>query len=118
MAARIVSSQVVASVKRTGARFQSTTAQNSSFLAEREAVKKHAAESAETWKKITLFVAIPSLFAAGANAYNIYHAHHEHQKHHPKEWVKYPYINFRARDFFWGKEALFFNPKVNLSASE
>lgn len=43
MAARIVSSQVVASVKRTGARFQSTTAQNSSFLAEREAVKKHAA---------------------------------------------------------------------------
>lgn len=59
-----------------------------------------------------------SLAAAGFNAYNLYEAHHEHQKHHPKEWVKYPYINFRARDYFWGKESLFFNPDVNLSAQE
>jgi cytochrome c oxidase subunit 6a len=62
-----------------------------------------------------LFI-INSLAAAGFNAYNLYEEHHEHQKHHPKEWIKYPYMNFRARNFFWGPESLFFNPEVNLSA--
>ncbi|KAG1048384.1 hypothetical protein G6F43_009221 [Rhizopus delemar] len=117
MVARIISSQIAASVKRAGVRFQSTAA-NSGFAAQRDAVKKHAAESAETWKKISIFVVIPSLIAASANAYNLYATHIEHQKHHPREWVKYPYINFRGRDFFWGRESLFFNPKVNLSAKD
>ncbi|KAG1136918.1 hypothetical protein G6F37_011029 [Rhizopus arrhizus] len=117
MVARIISSQIAASVKRAGVRFQSTAA-DSGFATQRDAVKKHAAESAETWKKISIFVVIPSLIAASANAYNLYAAHHEHQKHHPREWVKYPYINFRGRDFFWGRESLFFNPKVNLSAKD
>jgi cytochrome c oxidase subunit 6a len=61
---------------------------------------------------------IYSLAAASFNAYNLYAEHHEHQKHHPKEWTKYPYINLRSRDFFWGKESFFFNPAVNLSATE
>lgn len=38
-----------------------------------------------------------SLAAASFNAYNLYEKHHEHQLHHPKEWVKYEYINYRAR---------------------
>lgn len=61
---------------------------------------------------------VSSLAAAGFNAYNLYAAHLEHQKHHPKEWILYPYINFRARSFFWGKESLFFNPEVNLSVEQ
>ncbi|KAI9262750.1 cytochrome c oxidase, subunit VIa [Sporodiniella umbellata] len=117
MVARIVSSRVAASVKRAGIRFQST-AVDGGFTAQRDAVKHHAAEAAETWKKISIFVAIPALVAASANAYNLYTHHVEHQKHHPKEWVKYPYINFRGRDFFWGRESLFFNPNVNLSAAD
>ncbi|CEP18464.1 hypothetical protein [Parasitella parasitica] len=115
MASRVFNSQVAASIKRAGVRFQST-AVDGSFAAERDAIKHHATDAAGTWKKISIFVTIPCLAAAGFNAYNLYEAHHEHQKHHPKEWVKYPYINFRARDFFWGKESLFFNPEVNLSA--
>lgn len=63
-----------------------------------------------------MLILVNSLAAASFNTYNLYQEHLEHQKHHPKEWVKYPYINFRGRDFFWGKEAFFFNPKVNLSA--
>ncbi|KAL1934928.1 hypothetical protein VTP01DRAFT_4068 [Rhizomucor pusillus] len=114
MASRaLFNSQLVSGVKRAGVRFQSTF-----DAAEREAVKKHAAESAATWKKISIFVCIPALLAAGANAYNLASAHAEHLAHHPREQVKYEYINWRVRDFFWGKESLFFNPKVNLSAAD
>lgn len=42
MVARIVSSQIAASVKRAGVRFQST-AVDGGFTAQRDAVKKHAA---------------------------------------------------------------------------
>ncbi|KAI9473546.1 MAG: cytochrome c oxidase, subunit VIa [Benjaminiella poitrasii] len=115
MASRILNSQLTNSIKRAGVRFE-TTAAKSSFQAERDAVKHHAADSATTWKKISIYVVVPALIATGVNTYNLYEEHQEHQKHHPKEWVKYPYINFRARDYFWGKESFFFNPKVNLSA--
>ncbi|CAO3615471.1 unnamed protein product [Mucor fragilis] len=104
-------------LKRLGARYQSQLVKTE-FEAERQAVKVHAAESAETWKKISTYVCIPALIAAGYNAYNLYEKHKEHMKEHPKEWVKYPYINYRGRDFFWGKNSLFFNPKVNLDATE
>ena len=43
MASRILNSQIFASVKRAGVRFQSTAAEGSSFAAERDAVKHHAA---------------------------------------------------------------------------
>ncbi|KAI8369207.1 cytochrome c oxidase, subunit VIa [Choanephora cucurbitarum] len=118
MASRIVNSQLTASLKRAGARFQSTAAAEGDFVAQRNAVKEHAASSASTWKKISIFVVIPALVATSINTYNLYEAHLEHQKHHPKEWVKYPYINFRARQAFWGPESLFFNPNVNLSVKE
>ncbi|KAG2189863.1 hypothetical protein INT46_009587 [Mucor plumbeus] len=103
--------------KRLGARYQSQLVKTE-FEAEREAVKVHAAESAETWKKIIMFVCIPTLIGAGYNAYNLFAKHQQHMKEHPMEWVKYPYLNFRGRDFFWGKNSLFFNPKVNLDATE
>ncbi|KAI7898632.1 cytochrome c oxidase, subunit VIa [Cokeromyces recurvatus] len=105
-------------LKRLGTRYQSTQIVKSEFQAERDAVKAHAAESAGTWKKISIFVCIPALLASGYNAYTLYEHHQEHAKEHPKEWVKYPYINYRARDYFWGKNSLFFNPKVNLDATE
>ncbi|CAO3619357.1 unnamed protein product [Cunninghamella echinulata] len=97
--------------KRFGVRYQSK-------LPDYAAERAHAGQAAETWKKISIFVCIPALLASGINAYNLYSHHVEHQKHHPKEWVKYEYINFRARPFFWGNNSLFFNPKVNLDANE
>ncbi|GAN09773.1 cytochrome C oxidase subunit [Mucor ambiguus] len=104
-------------LKRLGARYQSQLAKTE-FAVERQAVKVHAAESAETWKKICTYVCIPTLIAASYNAYNLFQKHQEHSKEHPKAWVKYPYINYRGRDFFWGKNSLFFNPEVNLDATE
>ncbi|KAG0172657.1 Cytochrome c oxidase subunit 6A, mitochondrial [Apophysomyces sp. BC1034] len=119
MASRaLFKSNILASVKRAGVRFQSSEATVSAFAAEREAVKHHAAESAETWKKISIFVCIPALLFSGFNAKNLYEKHLEHLAHHAPEFVNYEYMNWRCRDFFWGKESLFFNPKVNHPASE
>ncbi|KAI8376308.1 cytochrome c oxidase, subunit VIa [Radiomyces spectabilis] len=117
MASRAFFTTQLHSARRFGVRYQTNLAKND-FVAEREAIKHHAADAAETWRKIALFVCIPALLASGINAYNLYRKHQEHAAHHPKEWVKYEYINWRARDFFWGREALLFNPKVNLPASE
>jgi cytochrome c oxidase subunit 6a len=76
------------------------------------------------------------LVASGINAYSLFTKHSHHMEEHPREWVKYPYMNYRAKvsrllfsfialltnilqkDFFWGKESLFFNPKTNLSSAE
>ncbi|KAI9312895.1 cytochrome c oxidase, subunit VIa [Dichotomocladium elegans] len=120
MASRgIFNSRLARFAQRSGLRYTSSTPQyTSEFAVQREAVKHHAAESAATWKKITLFVCIPALLGTGINAYNLYAAHAEHQKHHPHEWVHYPYMNWRVKDFFWGKDSLFFNPAVNHSAAE
>ncbi|KAI9316073.1 cytochrome c oxidase, subunit VIa [Dichotomocladium elegans] len=119
MASRVLlHSQLTSAAKRAGVRFQSTSAAGADFAAQRDAVKAHAGPAAETWKKISIFVAIPSVFVAAANAYNLAKEHEEHLAHHPREQVKYPYINWRVRDFFWGKNSLFFNPNVNLDASE
>ncbi|KAI8880671.1 mitochondrial cytochrome c oxidase subunit VIa [Backusella circina FSU 941] len=104
-------------IKRVGVRYQSNLAKTD-FVAERLAVKEHAGSAAKTWKNITMFVCIPALLASGVNAYNLYEKHNKHALEHPREWVKYDYMNFRGRDFFWGKNSLFFNPKVNLSAIE
>ncbi|SAL97501.1 hypothetical protein [Absidia glauca] len=98
--------------KRLGVRYQSQ------LVEQWKAERAHAAEAAETWKKISLYVAIPSLIAASVNAYNLYSHHVEHQKEHPPKHVKYEYINFRVRPYFWGNNSLFFNPKVNLDANE
>ncbi|KAI8149843.1 cytochrome c oxidase subunit VIa-domain-containing protein [Fennellomyces sp. T-0311] len=112
MASRALFNPQLQLVKRAGVRY------TSSFVAEREAVKHHAAQSAETWKKISLFVCIPALLASGVNAYNLAVAHMKHQEEHPHKWVQYPYMNWRVKDYFWGKDSLFFNPKVNHSAAD
>ncbi|KAI8137733.1 cytochrome c oxidase, subunit VIa [Fennellomyces sp. T-0311] len=120
MASRVLfNSQLTSAVKRAGVRFQTTSSvSGAEFVAQRDAMKAHAAPAAGTWKKISIFVCIPALLAAGINAYNLAEAHEAHMAHHPREYVKYPYINVRGKDFFWGKESLFFNPKVNFSAEE
>ncbi|ORY99077.1 cytochrome c oxidase, subunit VIa [Syncephalastrum racemosum] len=91
---------------------------HSKFAEQRLGVKHHAGESAENWKKITLFVCIPALLGAGINAYNLYQHHQQHVKEHPHEFVNYEYMNWRVKDYFWGKNSLFFNPKVNHNMEE
>ncbi|KAL0632503.1 Cytochrome c oxidase subunit 13, mitochondrial [Maublancomyces gigas] len=100
-------------------RFASGTskASESTFVKEREAVKKHAAESSELWRKISLYVVPPALIVTAINAYNLWNEHWEHWEHEPalEDRVEYSYQNVRSKNYFWGDgdKTLFWNPKVN-----
>jgi len=87
------------------------------FVAERRKVKEHAASTTDLWKKLSIYVAIPCLILAGANAYRLWNEHWEHWSHMPplEERTEYPFQNIRTKNYPWGNgdETLFWNPKVN-----
>ncbi|SCW01075.1 LAFE_0D04522g1_1 [Lachancea fermentati] len=89
-----------------------------------EATSHHAKETSGLWKKITFFVAVPSIALAAVNTYFVEeeHAkHREHLKHVPdQDWPKdYEFQNIRSKPFFWGDgdKTLFWNPVVNRHVS-
>lgn len=72
---------------------------------------------AELWRKLSLYVALPALLIAGANAYTLWNEHWEHEAHRPppSERPQYEYLNIRRKAFPWGDgdKTLFWNDKVN-----
>ncbi|KAI1176396.1 cytochrome c oxidase, subunit VIa [Nemania sp. FL0916] len=87
------------------------------FIDERAAVKAHAAGTAELWRKISIYVAIPACILAAANAYVLWNEHWEHWEHMPplEERVEYAYQNIRTKNFPWGNgdKTAFWNDSVN-----
>ncbi|KAI0008621.1 COX6A-domain-containing protein [Xylariaceae sp. FL0662B] len=112
LAAQLRSAPVVRSTLQR--RLAST---ENAFVRERQAVKEHAAVTANLWRRICYFVAIPAMILAGVNAYNLWNEHWEHWEHMPplEERVEYPYQNIRTKPFPWGDgdKTLFWNDKVN-----
>ncbi|KAF8470117.1 cytochrome c oxidase, subunit VIa [Kalaharituber pfeilii] len=103
----------------------STAAKNpadNAFNKERAAIKAHAAQTAELWRKLSLYVAIPALIVASINAYQLWNGHWEHVAHEPplEEKTEYPYQNIRVKNFCWGDgdKTLFWNDKVNYHKKE
>ncbi|KZF20495.1 putative cytochrome c oxidase subunit VIa [Xylona heveae TC161] len=101
-------------------RFESTSfrgPQDNAFNRERAAVKQHAAQSSELWRKLSIYATIPCLIIAGVNAYNLWNEHWAHWAHEPplEERTEYPYQNMRTKNFFWGDgdKTLFWNDNVN-----
>ncbi|KAF2176174.1 COX6A-domain-containing protein [Zopfia rhizophila CBS 207.26] len=96
---------------------QFTGAEDNEFNRERARIKAHAAESGETWRKLSLYVAIPALIIAGVNAKLRWDAHWEHVAHGPalEDKPEYAYQNIRTKNFWWGDgdKTLFWNDKVN-----
>ncbi|KAL0261639.1 hypothetical protein SLS55_003069 [Diplodia seriata] len=92
-------------------------ASENAFNRERAAVKQHAAESSDLWRKLSIYVVLPSLAISAANAYRLWSEHWEHESHMPplEERPEYPYQNIRTKNFFWGDgdKTLFWNDKVN-----
>ncbi|CAH7676468.1 cytochrome c oxidase, subunit VIa, partial [Phakopsora pachyrhizi] len=95
------------------------------FVKEREAVKQHASQSSENWRKITYYVAFPCIGLALVNAYNLAKEHEKHLEHIKEEnggelpeRIHYDYLNRRVKSFPWGNHTLFYNPKVNLPPPE
>ncbi|KAF3917293.1 hypothetical protein AA313_de0207059 [Arthrobotrys entomopaga] len=89
----------------------------STFTKEREAVKAHAAQSSELWRKLSLYVAIPALIISSINAYNLWNEHWEHESHLPpkEERPQYAYMNIRNKKYPFGdgNKTLFWNDNVN-----
>ena len=94
---------------RTGLRRIATYSEN---LA---AQQQHARETAERWRKISLYIALPLVGLGTVNAWRLMKEHEEHMKHHPKEEHDYAYLNIRRKGFPWGdgSKSLFFNPAIN-----
>ncbi|KAF7196896.1 Cytochrome c oxidase subunit 13, mitochondrial [Pseudocercospora fuligena] len=90
---------------------------DNAFNRERQAVKEHAAATSDLWRKLSIYVVIPSLCIAAVNAWRLWDEHWEHKSHEGpiEERTEYPYMNIRTKNFFWGDgdKTLFWNPKVN-----
>ncbi|KAH8923446.1 cytochrome c oxidase, subunit VIa [Atractiella rhizophila] len=95
------------------------------YLKNEEAISHHAEKTTDLWRKITFFVAIPSVALAWLNFERIEkeeHAHHAHLVElnggEEPERIVYPYMNIRNKEFPWGNQSLFHNPKANIAAGD
>ncbi|RMZ86832.1 hypothetical protein DV736_g5945, partial [Chaetothyriales sp. CBS 134916] len=90
---------------------------DNAFNRERAAVKAHAAATSGLWRRLSIYVVIPTLILGSINAWNLWNEHWEHWDHMPplEERIEYPYQNIRTKNFFWGDgdKTLFWNDKVN-----
>jgi len=79
-------------------------AEDNAFNRERQAVKDHAAATSDLWRKLSIYVTIPALLIAGANAYVLWNEHWGHWEHMEplEERPEYPYQNIRTKNFYWG----------------
>ncbi|KAK0112210.1 Cytochrome c oxidase subunit 6A, mitochondrial [Cadophora gregata f. sp. sojae] len=79
-------------------------AEDNAFNRERKAVKDHAAATSDLWRKLSIYVTIPALLIAGANAYVLWNEHWSHWEHMEplEERPEYPYQNIRTKNFYWG----------------
>ncbi|KAF2432997.1 COX6A-domain-containing protein [Tothia fuscella] len=111
-----------APVSRAGKRFYSSPTEENAFIRERAAVKHHAAESAELWRKLSIYVALPAVIIFSANAYTLWNEHWEHVAHSTpmEERPQYEYLNIRAKAYPWGDgdKTLFWNDKHNYRKKE
>ncbi|KAH9947934.1 COX6A, subunit VIa of cytochrome c oxidase [Amylocystis lapponica] len=107
--------------------YANTTAElmQTDWAAKQAALKSHAAETANLWRRISFFFCLPAIGVVAAwvrNAENEHAAHQEHLKAehdgHLPETPSYEYLNRRAKPFPWGPNSLFFNPHVNKDLSE
>ncbi|KAK4048622.1 Cytochrome c oxidase subunit 6A [Microbotryomycetes sp. JL201] len=94
------------------------------FLQDRQHVAEHAGKSGELWRKITIYVALPSIIVGYLNARNLMKEHESHLEHIKEEnggelpeRVVY-HFNMRTKlEFPWGtSNTLFYNPHVNVPA--
>ncbi|KAH6917462.1 cytochrome c oxidase, subunit VIa [Coprinopsis sp. MPI-PUGE-AT-0042] len=95
------------------------------YLAEEAALKHHAAETTDLWRKISYYVCIPGIIVCAAWVYNAeaeHAAHIEHIKHENggelPETPAFDFLNRRSKPFPWGMNSLFFNPHANKNMEE
>ncbi|KAI9480012.1 Cytochrome c oxidase subunit 6A1, mitochondrial [Coemansia sp. RSA 989] len=84
------------------------------------AAKEHAQTAVDTWKKISLFLALPAcaIMSYVATKDELEHIHH--LEHDPPKFVAYPYLHVRKRKFPYGdgEHTPFWNPLTNPDPEE
>ncbi|KAJ1736841.1 hypothetical protein LPJ72_001045 [Coemansia sp. Benny D160-2] len=88
--------------------------------AEYEASKEHARNAVETWRKISLFLALPACGIFGYVATKDEFDHIHHMEHDPPKFVGFPYLHVRRSKFPYGdgEHTLFWNPLTNPDPEE
>ncbi|EGO05216.1 COX6A, subunit VIa of cytochrome c oxidase [Serpula lacrymans var. lacrymans S7.3] len=119
MLARSAARSVARSAPR-GSRTVVVDASATDYVAKRNAVKAHAQDTTNLWRRISFFVCVPGTLVTLAWVRNAEAEHAEHQEHlkHENggelpEIPGYDYMNRRVKPFPWGMNSLFFNPHVN-----
>ncbi|KAF8560270.1 mitochondrial cytochrome c oxidase subunit VIa [Imleria badia] len=107
---------------RAVSRFTRPLATNapSEYFTQLNALREHAAHTADLWRKISFYVAFPATFVTCAWVYNVESEHAAHEEPLIEENngtlpqpPPYPYLNRRVKPFPWGSNSLFFNSKYN-----
>merc|ERR1712179_685340 len=108
MASRILS-RITPLVRRTGVRNNSDlqsvvgtswkVQSGEAFRAAEAAEKVHAAGTALTWKKVSMFVAVPGMILCTVQALL---EEFEHMSHPRPEFVPFPHMRIRTSVFPWG----------------
>ncbi|KAJ1733766.1 hypothetical protein LPJ61_001408 [Coemansia biformis] len=84
------------------------------------AAKEHAKNAVETWRKISLYVALPACAIMGFVATKQELDHIHHIEHDPPTFTAYPYLHVRKRKFPYGdgEHTPFWNPLTNPEPEE
>ncbi|KAI6008272.1 COX6A, subunit VIa of cytochrome c oxidase [Pisolithus orientalis] len=122
--ARNAARATVRAIPRGSRRF-AADATGGDYFAKRQALNNFsyltyiAKASTELWRKISYYVAFPSIVLCMAWVYNVEHEHHAHEEHEKElhggklpEPPAYEYLNRRVKPFPWGNNSLFFKAEV------
>ncbi|EPQ60601.1 mitochondrial cytochrome c oxidase subunit VIa [Gloeophyllum trabeum ATCC 11539] len=90
------------------------------WIAKREAVRHHAEETTQLWRRVSYFICAPGIIVTAIWVRNVEAEHEAHEEHLKEEHggelpepPAYDYMNKRVKPFPWGNNTLFFNPKKN-----
>ncbi|KAI0814896.1 mitochondrial cytochrome c oxidase subunit VIa [Irpex lacteus] len=96
-----------------------------SYAEKQAALKAHAAETANLWRRISFFVCAPGILVTALWVNKVEKEHAAHEAHIREEHggelpelPAYPYLNIRNRSYPWGVNSLFFNPHVQKDLSK
>ncbi|KAI8900823.1 cytochrome c oxidase, subunit VIa [Globomyces pollinis-pini] len=73
----------------------------------------HAKSSTNMWFWLNVFITTPILLATAVYTVPPEVKHLHHLQEHPREFVAYPYMRKRAKQYPWGDDCLFYNPLTN-----
>ena len=99
-----------------GRRFQGIWRRRyATFAEEMQAEEEHALGTMATWRKISLFIAAPSITLVALHAVQKEKEHAQHVKEHGRTFIPYTHLRIRNKPFPWGdgNHSLIHNPKTN-----